>query len=142
MLQRDALHPRVAHILFIAFVHVSVLVVLFLVRLTCASWHKKPVGRVPAVLVCFPGFGMHPSVELVQSWLAPSNQPPAKRIGVPQWALSVLCSTTVLRSTSCLGASGVYKFLIFAPPTPPQDLIAGILSTHVRCTNVMEPGQR
>ena len=31
------------------------------------------------------------------------------------------------------GASGVAGFLIFAPPTPPQDLIAGILSTHVRC---------
>ena len=31
------------------------------------------------------------------------------------------------------GASGVYKFLIFAPPTPPQNLIAGILSAHVRC---------
>ena len=32
------------------------------------------------------------------------------------------------------GASGVYKFLIFAPPTPPQNLIAEILSTHVRCS--------
>ena len=32
------------------------------------------------------------------------------------------------------GASGVAGFLIFAPPTPPQNLIAGILSTHVRCT--------
>ena len=34
------------------------------------------------------------------------------------------------------GASGVAGFLIFAPPTPPQDLIAGILSTHVRCISI------
>ena len=32
------------------------------------------------------------------------------------------------------GPSGVYKFLIFAPPTQPQNLIAGILSVHVRCS--------
>ena len=29
----------------------------------------------------------------------------------------------------------MYKFLIFAPPTPPRNLIAGILSAHVRCTS-------
>ena len=32
------------------------------------------------------------------------------------------------------GASGVYKFLIFAPPTPPQRLVAALLSTPVRCS--------
>ena len=68
------------------------------------------------------------------SWLAPSSQPPARRIFVPggpypYYALHQYC---VVRRV--WGASGVYKFLIFVPPTPPQDLIAGILSTHVRCT--------
>ena len=37
------------------------------------------------------------------------------------------------------GASGVYKFLIFAPPTPPQNLIARILSAHVRCRAAEPP---
>ena len=32
------------------------------------------------------------------------------------------------------GASGVYMFLFFAPPTPPQNLVAALLSTPVRCT--------
>ena len=36
------------------------------------------------------------------------------------------------------GASGVYKFLTFAPPTPPQNLIAGILSAHVRCIALID----
>ena len=56
----SSFHPMFHTILF---VHVSVL---FLVRLTCASGHKKPGGRVPAVLVCFPGVGLHPDA----SWLA------------------------------------------------------------------------
>ena len=54
-----------------------------------------------------------------------------------QWALSVLCGTPVLRSTPCLGAEWGVQVL-FVPPTPPQDRIvdriAGILSTHVRCS--------
>ena len=31
------------------------------------------------------------------------------------------------------GASGVYMFLFFAPPTPPHNLMAALLSTPVRC---------
>ena len=43
----------VPQILCILFVHVSVVGIMSLVRCTCASWHQKPGGRVPAVLVCF-----------------------------------------------------------------------------------------
>ena len=54
-------YPVFHTVLFILFGHVSVL---FLVRLTCASGHMHPGGRVPAVLVCFPGVGLRPSEEL------------------------------------------------------------------------------
>ena len=49
MVATSLFHPMFHTIIF---VHVSVL---FLVRLTCASGHKKPGGRVPACLACFEG---------------------------------------------------------------------------------------
>ena len=38
------------------------------------------------------------------------------------------------------GASGVCMFLFFAPPTPPQNLVAALLSTPVRCIPYIEHG--
>jgi hypothetical protein len=71
----------------------------------------------------------------VQSWLAPSSPALAKRIvvpGGPDQYCAVQQYSVVRR---IWGASGVAGFLIFAPPTPPQNLIAEILSTPVRCSH-------
>ena len=46
-----------------------------LAQLTCASWRKKPGGRVPAVLVCCPGVGLHLSAELAGPGPGPMKQP-------------------------------------------------------------------
>ena len=74
---------------------------------------------------------MHPSVELA----GPSGRyrALANRIVAPGGP----CQYCAVHQYSVVrrvwGTSGVAGFLIFAPPTPPEDLVAGILSTHVRC---------
>ena len=80
----------------------------------------------------FPGVGMHPSAELAGP--SGSNRALAKRIVAPggPFQYCAVHQYSVVRRV--WGASGVAGFLIFAPPTPPQDLVAGILSTHVRCS--------
>ena len=119
-------------ILFILSVHVSVLGVMSLVRCTCASWHKKTGGRVSAALVCF----LSRDTPKCRAACPPppcSRRAPVKRIVVPggPYQYYAVHQYSVVRRV--WGASGVYMFLIFAPPTPPQNLIARILSTPVRC---------
>ena len=77
----------------------------------------------------------------VPSWsrVAPKcrlGQALAKRIVVPggPYQYYAVHQYSVVRRV--WGASGVCKFLVFAPPTPPQALIARLLSTHVRCNPI------
>ena len=106
-----------------------------LVRCTCASWHKKPGGRVPTALVCSLSWDT-PKCRAACPPPPGSRQAPVKRIVVPggPYQYYAVHQYSVVRRV--WGPSGVCKFLIFASPTPPQNLIAGILSTHVRCTRV------
>ena len=60
--------------------------------------------------------------------------PRAKRIVVPGGPCQYYAVHQYSVVRRVWGTSGVAGFLIFAPRTPPQDLIAGILSTHVRCS--------
>ena len=62
-----------------------------------------------------------------------AGQAPGKRIVVPGGPCQYYAVHQYFSVRRVWGASGVYRFLIFAPPTPPQNLIAGILSAHVRC---------
>ena len=74
---------------------------------------------------------MHPSAQPAgPPW---SNQAPAKRIVVPGGPCQYYAVHQYSVVRRVWGASGVYMFLIFAPPTPPQNLIARSLSTPVRC---------
>ena len=73
----------------------------------------------------------------VQSWLAPSSPALAKRIVVPGGPGQYCAVQQYSVVRRIWGAGGVAGFLIFAPPTPPQNLIAEILSTPVRCTDVL-----
>ena len=79
--------------------------------------------------VCFPGVGLHRSRTWPGPWAAPAERTEAPPGGPYQYY--AVHQYSIVRRV--WGASGVAGFLIFAPPTPPQDLIAGILSTHVRC---------
>ena len=99
-------HPLFHTIIFILFVHVSVVgvIMMFLVRCTCASWHKKLGGRVPAVLVCVLDrdtpkcrAAWPPLFEVARPRLTKCGPGPGGPWQYPR-------STTVLRSTSCLGA--------------------------------------
>ena len=94
-------------ILFILFVYVSVLGVMFLARLTCAFNEQRNTAHAPLHGLLQEG----PFRALgCAGWpLKQAGQrderscPPGEASRGPRWALSVLCSTTVLRSTSCLG---------------------------------------
>ena len=79
--------------------------------------------------VCFPGVGLHRSRTWPGPWAAPAERTEAPPGGPYQYY--AVHQYSIVRRV--WGAGGVAGFLIFAPPTPPQDLIAGILSTHVRC---------
>ena len=59
----------------------------------------------------------------------------AKRAAVPGGSCQYYAVQQYCVVRRVWGASGVAGFLIFAPPalTPPQNLIAEILSTPVRC---------
>ena len=81
--------------------------------------------------VCFPGVGLHRSADLALLGA------PAERIVVPGGPNQYYAVHQYSVVRRVWGASGVAGFLISAPPTPPQDLIAGILSTHVRCRQQM-----
>ena len=61
---------------------------------------------------------------------------PGKRNVVPRWGLAVPGSTSVLRSTSCLGPGGVAIFLNRSASTPPRILIGVFLIPPVRCTGI------
>ena len=98
-------------------------------RLTCASGHKKSEVEFQLCRCAF----LESGCTEVQTWPGPARAALAERIVVPggPYQYYAVHQYSVVRRV--WGASGVAGFLIFAPPTPPQDLIAGILSTHVRC---------
>ena len=77
-------HPLFHTILF---VHVSVVGAMSLVRCTCASWHKKPGGRVPAVWVWFLTRDT-PKCRAAWPPLFEVGRPRLTKCG-PRWALAV-----------------------------------------------------
>ena len=93
----------------------SVLDAMFLpgVRLTCAYGHKKSEVEFQLCRCAFP----EPGCTQVQSWPGPSesnSSPP----GGPYQYHAVPCSTTVLRSTSCLGGEWVRRVLNIRATNP------------------------
>jgi len=91
----------------------------------CNPEDRKPGAMVSGVLGRCPAWGREGG-----PWPQAGRSGPRSPAGPVSSYYAVHQYSAVRR---VWGASGVAGFLIFAPPTPPQNLIAGILSTHVRC---------
>ena len=91
----------------------------------CNPEDRKPGAMVSGVLGRCPAWGREGG-----PWPQAGRSGPRSPAGPVSSYYAVHQYSAVRR---VWGASGVAGFLIFAPPTPPQNLIAGILSTPVRC---------
>ena len=125
---RHPLHPLFHTILFILPAHD-----LFPcgVRLTpgTAPLLYKPMHQSRRAACQLPCLPVLPCCLALGLWLGPLPRaccPEGETNRGPRWALSVLCSTSVLRSTSCLGAGRPRRVLNIPSHKGGQNLIARI----------------
>ena len=117
-------------ILFILFILVfhTILSILFVhvcprCHVPCAVdlclWAQQTWRLSSSCVGCFPRVGMHPSAQLAgPPW---SNQAPGELNCGPRRARSVLRSTSVPRSTSCLGGEWAVQVLNIRATNPTPD---------------------
>ena len=133
LLHRDIILFFLDTILYILFVHVCPRC-----HVPCAVdlclWAQQTWRLSSSCVGCFPRAGMHPSAQLAGP--PRSNQAPGELNRGPRWARSVLRSTPVLRSTSCLGGEWGVHVLIFRAtnPTPESCRRTLINACSLYCT--------